>query len=193
MGDLINQLNKLPQKVKLVILIIILIVIGVSYYFLLYTPKQQELDSLKRKTVELQAKKIESEAIAANREKLEEEVSLMNEKLKHALTLLPNETDIRGILRQVSILANKIGIELLFFKPGGVVPGGLFSEIPIELKLSGSFNEIAVYFDRIGKLSRIINIRDISMTNPAKRSNVYIVNVSCQAVTFMSAGGGAGG
>ena len=147
------------------------------------------LSKLVRETQELQSKKRESAAIAANRDKLEEEVSLMNEKLKHALTLLPNETDIRGILRQLSILANKIGVDLVFFKPGAIASKGLFSEIPIDLKLSGSFNEIAVYFDRIGKLSRIINIRDISMSNPKKNENVLKVDVSCQAVTFMSAGG----
>ena len=190
MGDIVNQLNKLSQKIKLVVLFIVVVVIGVLYVYLWLVPKNKELDNLKRLTDELQRKRIESMTIAANRNKLEEEVSLMNEKLKQALTLLPNETDIRGILRQISILANKIGVDLLFFKPGGVTSRGLFSEIPIELKLYGSFNEIAVYFDRIGKLSRIINIRDINMSGPTQKSNVFKVTVSCMAVTFMSAGAG---
>jgi type IV pilus assembly protein PilO len=190
MKDIVNQLFKLPQKIKLIVLLILVIAIGAIYYVVGYLPKGEELKRLETEVANKERIKIESMAIAANREKLEEEVSLMNEKLKHALTLLPNETDIRGILRQLSILAGKVGIDFLYFRPGGVANKGLFSEIPIDLRLSGSFNEIAVYFDRIGKLSRIINIRDISMSAPTKSENVFKVQISCQAVTFMSAGGG---
>lgn len=189
MGDLINQISKLPQKVKLVILVLIVVAIGVLYFFLGYKPKTVVITQLDAKQKQLQRKLLESEAIAANRDKLEEEVSLMNEKLKHALTLLPNEQDIRGIYRNISILAKKIGVDLLYFKPGGIRKMGLFSEIPMDLRLNGSYNEIAVYFDRIGKLSRIINIRDINMTNPSKKQNIFRVGVNCKAVTFMSAGG----
>jgi type IV pilus assembly protein PilO len=188
MGDLVNQLVKLPQKVKLVIMVVVMIVIGLLYYVLGYQPKTQVIQRLDKEIEDANRKLIESKSIAANRDKLEDEVNLMNEKLKHALTLLPNESDIRGILRNLSVLANKIGIEMLFFKPGGIQRKGLFSEIPIELRLKGSYNEIAVYFDKIGKLSRIINIRDISMTSPTKNSNIYEVTINCRAVTFMSAG-----
>jgi type IV pilus assembly protein PilO len=192
MKDIVNQLFKLPQAVKIVILIILMIAIGAFYFFIYYVPKTQEVKRLQRDVAERERTKIESMAIAANREKLEEEVSLMNEKLKHALTLLPNETDIRGILRNISLLAGKIGIDLLYFRPGSVANRGLFSEIPIDLRLGGSYNEIAVFFDRIGKLSRIVNIRDISMASPTKKENAYQVTVNCQAVTFMSSGGGGG-
>ncbi len=188
MGDLVNQLTKLPPKVKIVVIVVLLVVIAVLYYTLGYKPKTVVIQQHDKKIIELERKLNESEAIAANRDKLEEEVSLMNEKLKHALTLLPNESDIRGILRKISVLANKIGVELLFFKPGGIRKKGLFSEIPIELRLKGSYNEIAVFYDKIGKLSRIINIRDITMSSPSKKANIYTVTVNCSAVTFMSAG-----
>ena len=187
MADILNQWAKLPQKIKLVILLVIMLAIGVIYYFVMYKPKTVEIARNDKQMKQLQRKLIESEAIAANRDKLEEEVSLMNEKLKHALTLLPDRTDVEGILRKIYNLSLKIGIGFKFFKPGGIRRKGLFSEIPIELKLYGSYNEIAVYFDRIGKLNRIINIRDISMTGPSQVSNVMKVSVSCKAVTFMSA------
>lgn len=190
MRDLVNQLNKLNKGIKLIIILVIVIVIGVLYYILGYQPKVAQLENLIARTSTLKSQLAEAEFVASQKDKLREETSLMEERLKHALTLLPNEKDIQGILRQLSILATKIGIDLKFFKPGGVVSKGLFSEIPIDIRLNGSYNEIAVYFDRVGKLSRIVNIRDISMGTPQKRINTYKVDVSCTAVTFMSKGGG---
>ena len=189
MNQVVDQIAKLSLPHKIVFLVLLLILIGVGYYIAFYSPLEETLTQLEKKQEELNEKLMENEAIAKNRDKFEEELAVLDEELKQALNLLPNDSDIRSLLRQISVLQKKTNVTNLMFKPGGEVRKGFYAEIPIELKLEGTYHDIALFFDKVGKLERIVNLSDITLGSPKLISGKMILNVSCMATTFKFIGG----
>ena len=70
------------------------------------------------------------------------------------------------------------------------VPYEFYAESPIELELVGSFHDLARFFDRIGKFSRIINIDEVDIT--ASGGDVGTVSATVTAMTFIFLDDGTG-
>jgi type IV pilus assembly protein PilO len=84
----------------------------------------------------------------------------------------------------VSSIGKKIGLEFLLFQPMPEVRRDFYADVPVKLKVEGSFHEVATFFDRIGKLNRIVNIRNIEMKDPLERSGKIILTTDGTAVTY---------
>ena len=190
MNDFINQFAKQPVTVKLIVLLVLLAIVGAVEYQAFYVPKKQQLDTLRKKTAELDVKLVENQAIAANLPKFQEEVNILNEQLKQAVALLPNEADIHSIYRQLSITAKKTNTEVLSFHPAGEASRGFYNEISMDLKLEGTYHDLATYLDQIGKLSRIINVSNIVFSGIRQVGTAIVLDLDCRATTFMFQGGG---
>ena len=184
MNQIAEQFAKATLPQKMIVLIMLLAGICVFYWFLFYQPIQESLNKLNKQETELQKKLWENKAIASNLDKFREELAILDEELKQAISLLPNDRDIRTLLRQMSVLGSKSGLDFLYFKPGAETSRGFYSAIPITLRLAGSYNEVAVFFDKVGKLDRIINISDIDFSGAKVESNKVTLNVNCMATTL---------
>ena len=191
MSKLLEQFAKAALTVKLAVLVVILVIIAGVEYQVFFSQTKQELDRLKRQSAELKVKLLENQAIADNLPKFQEEVNILNEQLKQALALLPNEADVHSLFRQLSIVAKKTNVALLSFRPAGQSSHGFYNDLGMDLKIEGTYNDIAVFIDQVGKLSRIVNISNLVFSSPRTAGNVILLTVDCRATTFMFAGGGA--
>ncbi len=191
MMKLLEQFGKAPLVFKLGSLVLILIVIAVVEYQVMFKPKKDDVDRLKKQSAELKVKLLENQAIADNLHKFQEEVNILNEQLKQALSLLPNEADVHTLFRQLSIVAKKTNVALLSFRPAGQASHGFYNDLSMELKIDGTYHDIAVFIDQVGKLSRIVNISNLVFSSPRIQGNSSLLTVDCRATTFMFAGGGA--
>ena len=113
------------------------------------TKKQQELT--------------EQKVILANLPKFRQETEEMKAKRQVALKQLPNKKDIDKLLKDVSYHAIESGLEILLFKPAKEVKKNFYAEIPVELKLSGTYHDLGLFFEKIANLSRIVNVADIEI------------------------------
>ncbi len=187
--NFLEQFAKQPISVKLVLLGIIVVVIVVLEVQLYRSPKKDELERLVGETRNLQVQLLESQAIADNLPKFQEEVNILNEQLKQALALLPNEADVHSLYRQLAIVAKKANVDLLVFRPGGQGRRGFYNDLNMEVKLSGTYHDIATFIDLVGKLSRIVNVSNLVFSSARTDGNSIVMNVDCRVTTFMFAGG----
>ena len=74
-----------------------------------------------------------------------------------------------------------VGLEFLEFTPKSEVRKEFYAEIPVSIKVNGGFHDLAIFFDKVARLSRIVNIKNIDM-GPGKDSQE--LNTSCTAVTY---------
>ena len=184
MGDFLEQLSKYSTSQKVAGALVIYALIGAVLWFMFISPTQDKIMAAERQNNELSATRNEFREKAENREKFEQEVELLNEQLAKAKKDLPNEREIPELLRRISSIGKKIGLEFLLFQPLPEVPREFYADVPVKLKIEGSFHEVATFFDRIGKLNRIVNVRDISMSSPFERSGKIILTTDGTAVTY---------
>jgi type IV pilus assembly protein PilO len=191
MTKLLEQFAKAALTVKLIALGVVLAIVVAVEYQVFYSQLKQELVRLQRQSAELKVKLLENQAIADNLPKFQEEVNILNEQLKQALALLPNEADVHSLFRQLSIVAKKTNVALLSFRPAGQAGHGFYNDLGMDLRIEGTYHDIAIFIDQVGKLSRIVNVSNLVFSAPKIQGNSILLQVDCRATTFMFAGGGA--
>lgn len=183
-----DSVLKLSTPKKILILSAILCVIIGLYSYAFFIPRQDELKLLKSELSKLVKELNESKAITRDLQKFEGQVDQLNAELKNALTQLPNEKEIPEILKNISSLGKESNLEFTLFKPKPEEPQQFYAKVPIEIVVLGSYHHTGIFFDKVSKLPRIINVVDFNMTR-AKDSKVKgeienMVRTSCLINTY---------
>ncbi len=182
--ELLERMGKLPRTQRLGIIVMVYLAFGAIFWFLLYSPKQKTISVLENQRTELESKKAVVERRASDRETFERELEDLTLQLRQALRQLPDDREIPDLLSRISTIARRIGLEIHRFLPEEEIIHEYHAEVPVELELKGSFHEVAMFFDRLSKLSRIVYVQDITMEQPVEASGKVIVTVTGRLTTF---------
>lgn len=159
-----DTLVELPFQKKLIALAIVVVAILGLYLYLGYVPKRAEIQAKDEEINKLTNEKAEKEIIAANLDAFKKEYEKLDTKLAQAVKMLPNEREIPELLFSVSNLVEQSGLELEVFEPLPEVPQEFYAEVPVSINVKGEFTQLAVFLDKLGKLHRIVNLTDLSVT-----------------------------
>jgi type IV pilus assembly protein PilO len=184
----IDSILKLSTQKKVLILVAILCVIAGLYLYAFFLPQQESLKVARGELTRLAKELNESKAITRDLQKFKEQVQKLNEELKTALTQLPNEREIPEILKNISSLGKESNLEFTLFRPKPEEPQQFYAKVPIELVALGSYHNIGIFFDKVSKLPRIINVVDFNMTRAkdvkGKSETEILVKTSCMINTY---------
>ena len=184
MAITLETIVKMPTSKKILILgILVALVVGL-YIYLLYWPNQELLKKKKVEMAALEGQVRELRIVAANMKRFQAEAAKLREELKVAVTQLPTSKEIPSLLSNISKLGKDSGLEFLLFKPAGEVSKDFYAEIPVEIRVRGAYNNVALFFDKVGKLPRIVNISEVGMDNAKEAFGRWEINTSCTATTF---------
>ncbi len=177
-----EKVGALSRKQRLLICVLTLALIGGGYYYFFLTPRLESIQRLTQEHERLSGQLASFKRKAASLEKYEAELKSMEDEFYTALLALPDKKEIPSLLRAISNSGNDAGLEFLLFKPESEVKKDFYAEIPVSIKVSGGYHQIAEFFDRVSQLSRLVNIQDIVMNYAAKDA---LLTVSCKALTYM--------
>lgn len=152
-----------PTAKKSLVWIGVGLLIGAVAFFVFLQPQIDALSSLERQSAQLADEVVQKKAIAANITAVEQAVNEMNKLLKEALTRLPSDAEIPSLMKQISNLARDADLTSMLFRPQPHKPVGFYAEIPLLMKEQGGFRELAMFFDKVGRLPRIVTIESINV------------------------------
>ena len=98
------------------------------------------------------------------------------------MVALPDKKEIPSLLSAISQSGNEAGMDFLLFEPKSEVVKDFFAEIPVDIKITGSFSNLMIFFDKISKLYRIVNLKNIKIVLDEKNRNILTTTGS--AVTY---------
>jgi len=182
--DLLDKIEELSNPQKLGGGVVIYVIIILILYFMMIGPTVSNTAVAVDRRGDLEVEEAENRKIAENRSLWEESVNRLNEELAKAVKELPNSREIPELLRRISSIGKKIGLEFLLFQPMPEITRDFYAEVPVRLKVQGSFHEVATFFDRIGKLNRIVNVKNITLSDPEERSGKVMMTIQGTAVTY---------
>jgi type IV pilus assembly protein PilO len=184
----VDSIVKLPRVQKIAILVGAVVVLIGLYWLLLYKSHSEKLDAKRAVLTKKQQELSEQKVILANLPKFRKETEEMKDKRQVALKQLPNKKDIDKLLKDISYHAIESGLEILLFKPSKEVKKNFYAEIPVELKLSGTYHDFGLFFEKIANLSRIVNVADLEMEKIRQKSKKVsvqnLLEASCTAKTY---------
>jgi type IV pilus assembly protein PilO len=184
---ILDKLQKIPTKTRAIAFFTIIGVVVVLFIWQVHIPKTNEIRTLEADIATQKAKIQENDAKIKKLDQLRAEVKSLQERLKILTEQLPPESEVSGLLRQIQGLVNKAGLSLKLWRPDKrrAHSSGMYEEIPIILKLSGGYHNVALFFDSVSKLTRIVNMLNVKMDQPKLgRSGTMEINIDCTAMTF---------
>ena len=190
MADIkIDTVLKLPKNQRIGILAGIVVIIVLLYWVLFY---RGHVDNLKMNESHLTKKQHELDEqriVLADLPRFKRETEEMKKKRQDALKQLPDKKDIDKLLRDISFSAVESGLEVMLFKPQPEIGKNFYAEIPVDVKLSGRYHDLAGFFDKIASLPRIVNISDIVIGSKkaggkGKGAEINVLQTSCKATTY---------
>jgi type IV pilus assembly protein PilO len=185
-----DTILKISTPKKVIILVGILCALAALYYQSFFNPKQEELRVLKTEQTKLMNELSQSRAVEREYERFKEQERKQKEEMMKALTQIPNEKEIPEILKTITNLGKESNLEFNLFRPKPEQPGEDIVTVPIELTVLGSYHSTAIFFNKIGKLPRIINVVDFNMTRvkdvKGKGEADILIKTSCLINAFRS-------
>jgi type IV pilus assembly protein PilO len=177
----LENLGKLVLWQRVAILAgLVVLMLGAAVWFL-FLPQYEEISQLDEKLQGLEKKLATAKVNAAELGKFQAKMQEAEAQFKIAMRALPENQEIPSLLTSISKSGQDVGLEFLLFEPKPETPQGFYAEIPVAMRLRGDYHNLAVFFDKVARLSRIVNINNISVT-PGKDGRE--LNTECTAVTY---------
>lgn len=178
----LEKIEKMRMAYRVLILVGSVVLLGGLFVWLVVVPKTSEINRTKKELVQLNQKLTQARIRAKNLKKFEAEQKTVNAQFREALKLLPNKREIPSLLRSITQLGTDSHLDFLLFSPKKERPKNFYIEIPVAIKVSGTYHNVASFFERVGKMERIVNILDVSM-KPKKPLSTTLIT-TCRAVTY---------
>ncbi len=180
----LEQMSRLPRGPRYLILLGVATAVLCIYGFTVYRGINQRARAMEAQLTQIQSKIAESRAVASNLKSFEEKQLELKDELEIALRRLPNEKELPVLLTNMSSLGKKSGLEIRSFRPSQEINRGFYAEVPISIEFFGRYHEAGIFFDRLSRLSRIVNITELKMALADQKALTPMLSVKGIATTF---------
>jgi type IV pilus assembly protein PilO len=186
-SPIVEKIQKISPRTRWIGLFALIGILLVADIMQFIIPMNTQIEELRKALSEKQVVIQKNDEKIRNLDKLKAEVKMLQLQLRELTEQLPPESEVSGLLRQIQEKVNQSGLVLKLWKPDKPRDhsSGLYKEIPVTLTLTGGYHNTATFFDRISKLSRIVNIMNIKMGSAKMNNDGSIsVDINCTAMTF---------
>ena len=159
-----------------------------------FSQMQQQNQADAKRLEDLQTEIRRGAAIEAKLPEFEREIANLQKKLEDLLQILPTEPETGELLKWVKNLTDQSNLDLQRFDPGALRAVEFYREFPINMDVVGDYHDLGVFFDRISKYSRIINVDNVQIgTNSSGKGSIHSTFTATTFVYDDSAAGNQGG
>lgn len=185
MNELLERILDLPPRQRIVALVSVVAGVVFLYAYFLYWPREAQIEEKTKQVENLRHDRDRKSALVANLEQARQEVARLDGDLRKALSQLPDTKEIPELLSTVSSLGVESGLEIVQFKQREEQYQEFYAEVPVDIVVRGSFHQVGVFFDNVGRMDRIVNVSNVSIKGPQRyESERVLVDTSCTALTF---------
>lgn len=164
-------------------LIFLLATIAMAY-FLAWKPKKPELDAARNQEQSLLATLETKARKAANLDAYKAQLAEMEQSFGAMLRKLPNKTEVPNLLTDISQQGSGAGLEQRLFQPGAQVNKDFYAELPIRMRLTGSYHAIGAFVSGIAALPRIVTLHNVDISPATKDRGLDQLQVDVTAKTY---------
>jgi type IV pilus assembly protein PilO len=153
--------GNLPLPVKAVLLLAILVMLLGAGYWFVWSPAAEELETARAKEAELRNVFLDKKRQSINLEAYKEQMVEIERTFGALLKQLPDKSQMDGLLTDINQAGLARGLDFELFKPGKEVIGDFYAEMPIQIKVVGTYHDLGAFATDVSKLSRIVTLNDL--------------------------------
>jgi type IV pilus assembly protein PilO len=153
-----------PVLPRVVILLAILLVVLLLGWWLGWRVQLEELDGMTQQEASLKEEWRTKKVQAVNFEEYQKQLAEINRSFGALLKQLPNASEMESLLVDINQAGLGRGLQFDLFKPGAESLRDFYAELPITIKVDGSYHDFGAFTGDIAKLPRIVTLNDIDVT-----------------------------
>jgi type IV pilus assembly protein PilO len=172
MSNIIDQIRDLdpndpgrwpmPFRLGAIGLIFLVGVVALAY-FLAWKPKKPELDTARAEEQTLLTSLEAKARKAANLDAYKAQLAEMEQSFGAMLRKLPNKTEVPSLLTDISQQGSGSGLDQKLFQPSPQINKDFYAELPIKMRLTGTYHAIGAFVSGIAALPRIVTLHDVAI------------------------------
>jgi type IV pilus assembly protein PilO len=140
----------------------------VALYFTMFK-SQREANEVAQQALENKMREnAELEAYRPKLAEIERQLASLKQQLEIERRIVPDEKEVDGFMRMLDAEALKAGIELRRYTAKPAAAKEFYTEVPFEMELDGPYYSMLSFFDRVGKLERIVNVSGLLVATVKK-------------------------
>ncbi len=165
------DLKNLPWWGKVAIAVVVCGVLAFTQYRMApldLTRKAERIEELESKIEKNRAEIRRGRQAQAQIEELQRDIASLERKLVDLRQILPTGPELGDLLKWIKALADQTNLELQVFNPQSLAEREFLREQPIQMEVLGNYHQLGMFFDRISKYQRIINVENVTI-GPANK------------------------
>jgi len=182
-----NNAGSWPLLVRLITFFLAFaLILGGGYWFLIQD-QFQTLTDAKQKEATLKAQYEQKAYKVANLAAYKLQMTEMKQSFGALLKQLPTDTEVPGLLEDITNTGLGNGLEIKSIKLQPVISKGFYAELPMDIVVAGGFHEIASFVSGVASLPRIVTLHNFSIT-PSKKDGVLDMNIVAKTYRYNAGG-----
>ena len=175
--EFMERLEGISSLYRWLAIPVFVLLLAVLYWYFLYQPYSEEMAALQERITSKQQTVEKYQKIAAQLETFRTQVSELEARLHALLRELPESREIPGMIRQISDLGVRTGLQISLIKPMLEQRKEFYAEIPIQVHVKGQYHAVGRFFDDLAHLERVISVDGIQIEATSQETQ-------CLATTF---------
>jgi len=192
------SLSKLPWWAQIGAFVVVAGLAVFGFWKFYVAEMQADIDARQTRLTALRADITRGVATARRLPQFQSEVGELERRLENLRAVLPEQKDVADILRRVQGLATQSSLNIQRFTPQDPRQESLYAALPFKIRAEGTYHNLGLFFDRISKFPRIINVGEIVIKPRQTQDATASIEAECVATTFVlqeskAPAGGRGG
>ncbi|HEY4105242.1 MAG TPA: type 4a pilus biogenesis protein PilO [Polyangiaceae bacterium] len=179
-----TALAKLPMLAKVGIGAGLLGLIAIAYFVVFYGDIEGSIKAAHGQEQTLRSSLADARKNEFEYQKDLAELTDRQQRQRELNKVLPVDTEYPAFLSAVQTVANVSGISLTAWSPQPEVAEQFYARVPMKVSLVGRYHQVAKFFYGVGQLDRIINMENISLTDPKVQGDDIVVKTEALATAF---------
>ncbi len=179
--DALRPMLPLPMWQKLTALAATVVLMMTAYLYFGWLPVQ---DAIKSQMAQVESQRLllkKNQRLARDLPRKQAEYARLEKQLKAALNMLPRKSQIPDLLESVSWAGKDSGLNFSTFKPSGEVVREIYAEVPVALRISGTFRQLLTFLKRVGEMPRIVDVKNLTLSRSKRDGELAVKG---QVVTY---------
>jgi type IV pilus assembly protein PilO len=149
---------------KIVVLLAILVGVPVAGFFVFNQGQIEELEAGQQKEVKLKEEYVNKKKQAINLDLHRQQLREIDTQFGALLKQLPNKSQMDALLVDINQAGLGRGLQFELFKPAGSEQRREFyAELPIDVRVTGTYHDMGAFASDVGQLSRIVTLKDVQI------------------------------
>lgn len=175
-----------PVAPRVAVLLTIFVIALAAGWWFVWNDELDTLDARQQQELKLRDEFVTKKKQAVNLDLYKQQLSEIDRSFGALLKQLPNKSEVESLLIEINQSGMGRGLQFELFKPGNEISKDFYAELPINVRLTGSYHDFGAFAGDIGRLSRIVTLNNISIvTNPQTKDGSLVMDAVTKTFRYL--------